>query len=503
MAALEERYSSEIAGVLSCFDRVIVQGTLPKLCYAEGMASYLKEQDVRLFDYPRWAEPLRDMIRENAERMAAEEGVEIEFMRKTSYRKDDHVARVLEKRGKAPGLVCILSAMESCPSYRPWHDKKTHVTMLKPTTGHCLHYYFYFMDPELGLCHLRVPTWAPFRLQFCFNGHNQLAAKLQAAGIEYSMMDNAFATVSDMATAQHLADAVDVARLQAVLDRYAKQCCPPVKTLEHGYHWSLMQVEYSTDIIFRRQAVFQPLYAALSHTAIHAVKPDHVATFLGRKLTDAYAGELGNNFSTRIEGTRIKHHMGPASIKMYDKFGLILRVETTANDVSFFKHHRRVEQKDGTTAFKLAPVRKTIYSLPDLRELLAAANRRYIEFLSGLDDPSRGARDLPKVSEPRQENGRTYRGINFFSSTDLEVVQAVARGENTISGFRARQLRTRLPYHKPGWISRCLKRLRVHGLIKRVGRTYKYYLTDLGKRVIAAGLALRELLVIPALAGTK
>ena len=113
-----------------------------------------------------------------------------------------------------------------------------------------------------------------------------------------------------------------------------------------------MQVEYATDVVFTRPADFAPLYAALTHTAIHAVKPDHVATFLGRKLTGAWPGELGNDFETRIQGTRIKHHMGPAAIKLYDKFGLIGRVECTTNDVTFFKHHRLVEHRDGTAEYQ-------------------------------------------------------------------------------------------------------------------------------------------------------
>ncbi len=50
----------------------------------------------------------------------------------------------------------------------------------------------------------------------------------------------------------------------------------------------------------------------------------------------------------QIEMTRIKHQMGPVSIKMYDKLRIILRIETTVNDVSFFKHRRKVEPWDGT-----------------------------------------------------------------------------------------------------------------------------------------------------------
>jgi hypothetical protein len=344
VTTLVDRYSAKIDGVLSCFDRVVIQGTLPGLCYADGMASYLRALGIRLFDYPRFAEPYRDQIRENAERLAKENGIEIEFMRKTSFRKDARIAEVLAERGDHPGLVHILSAMEACHTYRPWHDKKTGKTFLKPDTAKCLHYYFYFIDPEVGLCYVRVPTWCPFRLQFYFNGHNHLAAKLRAAGIDYQMLDNAFAHVGDVEEAQRLADDIDVAKLHSMLDRYADLCCPPVTTLEQRYHWSLMQVEYSMDLIFRRQADLAPLYDAISRTAIHAVKADNVATFLGRKLHGNYEGELGNDFHTRIEGTRIKHHMGPASIKMYDKFGLVLRIETTINDVSFFKHHRMVER---------------------------------------------------------------------------------------------------------------------------------------------------------------
>ena len=41
------------------------------------------------------------------------------------------------------------------------------------------------------------------------------------------------------------------------------------------------------------------------------------------------AVELGTDFETRIQGTRIKHHMGAAAIKLYDKFGLIGRIECT------------------------------------------------------------------------------------------------------------------------------------------------------------------------------
>jgi hypothetical protein len=499
--SLLERHADKIVGVLSCYDRVVIRGIVPGLCYAEGMASFLRQRGERLFDYVKVFQPCREEIRENAERLAKEHGFEIEFMRKTAFRKDDRIEAVLEKRGRAPGLVYILSAMEACPTYRPWHDKQTGRTFLKSVPGKCLHYYFYFIDPELGLCYIRVPTWAPFGLQFYFNGHHQLASRLERARVAYQMLDNAFVSVGDLAAGQRLADDLDIAKLHAALDRYAALCCPCVKELKvPSYHWSIMQIEYSTDVIFKRQADLAPIYDVISRTAIHAVKADNVATFLGRKLTGNYQDEMGNNFSIRIEGTRIKHVMGPVSIKMYDKRGIILRIETTANDVSFFKHHRKVEQKNGESVFKLAPLKKSIYSLADLRGLMAAANHRYLDFISALDDPTAGTKALQKITEPAEENGRTYRGFNFFSTEDDRVLSAIVRGEFTISGFRNKDLRVNLREKKSAWISRHLKRLRVHGLIKRIGKTYKHYLTELGRRVILTAFKLREMVIIPALA---
>ncbi|MHB8390558.1 MAG: hypothetical protein ACYDBH_13425 [Acidobacteriaceae bacterium] len=122
---LTERYAAQIAGVLSCWDRVLIFGALPKICYAGGMTSYLYERKIRIFDYPKFAEPFRDRLRENAERLGAEAGIEIEFLRKRKVRKEDRVKAALARRGEQPGLVCILSAMEPCSTYKPWHDKQT------------------------------------------------------------------------------------------------------------------------------------------------------------------------------------------------------------------------------------------------------------------------------------------------------------------------------------------------------------------------------------------
>jgi hypothetical protein len=226
----------------------VITGTLPGACYAAGMTSFLNARHIRIFDYPRFAEPLRDRIREAAQALATAQGARIEHVAKAHIRKEDLVAAVLKDRGDHPGLVHVLSAMEACDAYEPWHDKPSHQTFLRHTSGKCLHYYFYWMDETLGLIYLRVPTWSPFRLQFYCNGHSRLAHSLTTAGIDYAMADNAFIRITDWERAQQLADAFSPDTLHALLDHYAEQCCPILDVFGQSYHWSLMQVEYSTDL---------------------------------------------------------------------------------------------------------------------------------------------------------------------------------------------------------------------------------------------------------------
>lgn len=497
MVSLTERYDDRIAGVLSCYDRVVITGTLPTVCYAKGMTGFLHARKIRIFDFPEFAATLRDRVRERAASVAAEAGITIEHIAKSHIRKEDVVAKVLEQRGDHPGLVHVLSAMEACPAYRPWHDKQTGKTFLRPDTGKCLHYYFYFMDAELGLIYLRVPTWAPFRLQFYCNGHSWLARRLTAEGIGFTAADNAFVRIDDWQRARDLADGFSPDLLHRVLDRYAALCCPVLDAFGQSYHWSLMQVEYATDLVFRSATTLKPVYEQLARESVLSVKAEQIATFLGRQITPQLTQEVGSQFSTRIEGTCIKHRYGASSLKMYDKFGSVLRIETTTNDVSFFKHHRKVEHRQGPPTRELAPVKKSIYSLIDLREILFGCNRRYLEHLSALDDFSAGVRALDRLTKPRMVDDRTVKGINFFDPTDNALLQALQDPRVNIAGIRRADLSPLLECLSPDRLSRQLKRLRDIGVIKRVAGTYRYYLTRMGRAATAALCKLTESVLIP------
>lgn len=495
MALLTERYAEDIVGTLSCFDWVIITGAIPNICHADAMESYLRVRGIRLFDDAQFAQLFRKQIRLNAERVAEQNHLKIDFIRRKNFRKEERIKEIGANRGDHSGLAHIFSAMEPCPSFKPWRDKGTgEPSYVLPRPSVCIITSISPIQTEDCVIY-ESPRGHPFACSATVTGIRCWPKHSTANAWTRVLVANAFLDIEDFVAAQRLSDSLSVERLHRKLDSVVQLYCPAITQFTSGDRGSVLQLEYSTDIIFFQcPEALAPVYEAISPTAIHTVKPDHIATFLGRKLTAQTAADLGNDFHIRIEGTPIKHYFDPVSIKMYDKFGSILRIETTVNDVSFFKHHRRVERHDGTSGFEHASVKKTICSFPTLGELMCAANNRYMQFALTLDDPTSGLDGVEKLSEPVRDQ--------LFSREDLDLFEAIVRGKFNIDGLSNRRLRAVLSHLSGSTVSRLLKRLRLHGLVKKVGSRYKYYLTTLGRRVVMTALYFRRMFVIPSLASS-
>ena len=111
------------------------------------------------------------------------------------------------------------------------------------------------------------------------------------------------------------------------------------------YHWSLLQVEYATDLVFRSQETLAPLYEQLSRQAVLGVRPNDGHLSRQEDHRRRWRRRSATALPPASKGRCIKHHLGTVQVKMYDKYARVLRIETTVNDVSFFKHHRKVEHE--------------------------------------------------------------------------------------------------------------------------------------------------------------
>jgi hypothetical protein len=399
-------------------------------------------------------------------------------------------------------LICVLSAIEACQTFGIRRDRLSKQLKLVPDSGKCLHLYFYYNDPEFGFMHVRLQTWLPFTIQVCINGREYLAKRLRKKGIDHQQEGNCFTRIEDIKKAQRMMDDLSNRRWEGVLRAFARRVNPWLKgrkgdVVLKPYYWTVRQGEYATDVMFRDRESLAQIYPALVRQAIEEFSSEDALRFLGRRTNSSFNGEVQTSLQKRTEGVRVKHWVEENSIKIYDKAGSILRVETTINNPYRFKVRRRMTRKGGTE-MQWVKMRKGVVDIRRRVEVCAGANGRYLEALSVVGEPKPSHQVLDSVSKGVQRNGQRYRALRPISPEDSEIFRALMRGENQIQGVRNRDLRQRL--EEPGEdkskaaarVTRLLRLIRAHDLIYRVRGTHYYRTTKKGQEVMTTATKFRD-----------
>lgn len=500
-----ERHGDRIVGVLSGFDRVLFRGTLRSISHLNGMCTFLHSHRILYKDFGVFAERLSSRIKRQAESMAAAQGRPYRYLYSSGQRKEDIARQIAEADGIKQGLICILSAVEPCMSYQVRRDRELKQLVVVPHERKCLHLYFYYLDREFGFMHVRLQTWVPFSIQVCINGREWLANRMQRAGIEFERRENCFTMIEDLRAAQTLMERLATRSWAGVLNALARRVNPwidPKAGLDlHGYYWSIREGEYATDVMFRDAQALREVYPRLVDHAIQQFTCEDVLRFLGRRINCRFPGEIQSNLRRRPEGIRVKHVVEENSIKMYDKQGSVLRIETTINNPRRFKVRRRAT-RNGKSTWAWIPMRKGIADIPRRVELSRAANERYLEALAVVGEVSPTHRLLDPVSQRVIKKDRPYRALRPVSPEDAKLFRAVLRGEFLVRGFTNPELRDRLlpeseqdPAQRKrasGRITRWIRLLRAHGLVRKVSTTRYYRVTEKGQMLMTTALRLRE-----------
>jgi hypothetical protein len=264
------------------------------------------------------------------------------------------------------------------------------------------------------------------------------------------------------------------------------------------YYWTTEQAEYATDVMFRDPAALKDLYENLLKHATLCFSAEDVLTFPGRRLSGNFAGEVLNDYRKRWPGARIRHRMKENWIKMYDKHGSVLRIETVINHPHEFTVWRRGTRR-GKQVLGWFPMAKGVANLYRYAEVSLAANRRYLDALAVVDDPAEARLQVRSLARPARQNGRAYRGFNPAAEADVQLFAVVLRGEHAIHGFRNADVRHRLfvpaktlteRNRQGARVSRLLKRLHVHGLIAKIPRSRRWRVTPRGHAIMAMVLTL-------------
>lgn len=497
------RHKDRIAGSISGFDRMRFDGTLRWLAHVDGMGKFLNYHGMLLKDFSTHMTALSDEIKGHAYALAEAKQRPVEYVRSSAESKEKLVRLIAERDGIEEGLVAILSCVEPCQSYDVQKDHQSKQLKLVSRPRKCLHLYFYWLDRDYGLMYLRLQTWAPFRIQVGLNGREWLARQMKRHGIGFEKHDNCFTRIDDITRAQQLSDALNQQSWAGWLERLASGIHPFLRGQSalhfKPYYWSLGQSEYATDVMFRNVGALAQVYPSLLQQAIHHFHSRDVLRFLGRRIQGRFDGEIKSHSGSRVEGVRIKHWVEENSIKMYDKAGSVLRIETTINNPRRFKVKRRVTRQ-GRKVSAWVKMRKGVVDIRRRVEVCHGANQRYLDALAVVGDSTPSHRVLDPVSQPVITATRRFRPLRPISPEDSRLFQHILAGEHLLQGFRNRDLREALfpdcsgaaeRRRSSGRITRSLQLLRSHELIHRVPKTNYYRINKKGHVVMTTALQFR------------
>jgi len=357
-----------IHGVLSGFDRIRFRGTIRSISYPKGLMGFLWILKVLLKAFKAFVDGTSQKIKRSTEELAKTTPIGRVVYLSGTHDKREVIEKLMRKHEVGDdftGLIAVLSCVENCSSFEIHKNAAEQKLELLSAHRKCLHYYLYIRDPRFGMIHLRLMTWFPMRVQICLNGREWLARQLDAAGIAYDRLENTFAWVADFAKAQELLQEQTKANWPATLPQLIQSYHPAFAALLTemrlpDYYWTTEQTEWATDVAFRSAEALQPLYRRLVQHAMQNLSCVDVMRFMQQRLTKSgewdrrFCGAIVVDLKTRAEGTRIKHRLGQNSLKMYDKFGRVLRIETTIHHAEGLKVYRRKENDpEGDMAWQI------------------------------------------------------------------------------------------------------------------------------------------------------
>lgn len=505
------RYSKQIGGVITGFDRLVFRGNLA-LNHEAGMKGYLWANGIAWKDYAQHVNEVSARVKQASLESVLACHRPVQYLSSSKDSKEEMARTIARRDGISSGPVCAFTAVEPCFSWRIQGNRQTQKLELKRSMRQCLFVYHYWIDKLFGFMSARLQTWFPFALYIYMNGREWLARQMDQAGLRYRRHDNCFSWIEDFPRAQALMEDQLKTHWASSLDGCAARIHPLFPELfanySMRYYWTTFQSEWAMDIVFRDPQYLRHLYPQLIHLGIVSFSSPDVMRFMDKKVSrkgdaaSSQAHEVVSDLKVRSEGVRIKHRLGKNSIKLYDKayseFGAVLRPELTLNAPEQFRVFRhKTGQDEGPMQWR--QMRAGIADLHRRAEVSQKALDRYCTALARVDDTTTLQQLTASIEKRVRCNGRWVRALHPFEPADLALLQAVSRGEFAINGLRNRDLQALLfsaaptskaeAQRRSAAISRKLRLLRAHGIIQKLPQTHRYQITHNGRLTLNAILS--------------
>jgi hypothetical protein len=483
METFTKLFDSLLALVYHCFDRIVILGHIPLLTRPENIVHFFRDvhhtgaitKDVlrkRTDEYNRWVDAF-----------ACNHNIPIEWAEK-GVRKEDYVRpyQLRMERQKRFGVYFILKSMEVGPSFRssaprfPVEDPDYRI--IGRQRCRYTHYYFYIRDEVLGPMSMCVGSFLPFQITYYLNGHHYIERELLRHNIEFRKNDNAFLAVADPEALQAAADRLSADIISERLDYWTWVVGPKFSKTDRAVinlkrHYSIQQVEYCRNLIFRRSFPIHKLFERSCDIGLLRMLPDKITQIFGFRIHKKLHGKLQVVLEKIEHGHHVFRVCGKnAVLHMYEKFSTFLRLEALSNNLKDFG------------------LKKSLNNLDAVREKLAAATDRFAAFEAEALNVHVDFPLFQRLALPITIGKSRVPGIWIHDTRMLRLMEVLLHAGTKLGGWRIAQIHqailtafglkaenytlTQLRYD--------LRKLKAHGLLERDGKRYAYRLSDKGNK---------------------
>jgi hypothetical protein len=469
---------------LECIDRIYCNLYVPKLQRELGVAGFIKEHLGMPVASTAVLADRTQAFYEEIKGFAARQGVPVVEFR-AGQRKDgvmrEHLAAFLAA-GRTEGVVFIGRAQEKVSVFAttrrrdadgtpyPWIVRASRVVT---------QWYLDCYDSCAGPFFLKYCGYFPYNAKLCCNGNEYAKAMAARAGIGFTALDNGFAAVDDVAAVQRICGSFDETVIWDLAAKWmALLPCPfTAADTAAGYRYevSVLQAEFSLTQVLDAPVTGRIFFEQVIRDNLDIGRPDQVGLIFGRRIIRRGPRATPGKFRTRVitDGVIPTLHIDykHSKIKQYHKEGKALRTETTINDTRDFG------------------IGKRLHNLPALRAAGFTATRRLLDVQKLSHDPADGQAAIRQTCDPLiTETGTRVAGLRLGDPRVHALLAAICVFRLLPRGFANRDLRPimaqLLGVHAetitPGKMTYDLRRLRMHGLIERIPRTFRYQVTGTG-----------------------
>jgi hypothetical protein len=470
METFTKLFGSLLALVYHCFDRIVILGHLPLLTRPENIVHFFRDvhqsgaitKDVlrkRTDEYNRWVDAY-----------ARNHNIPVEWAEK-GVRKEDYVRPYQQRmeRQSRFGVYFVLKSMEVGPSFRssaprfPVEDPDYRI--IGRQRSRYTHYYFYIRDEVLGPMSMCVGSFLPFQITYYLNGHHYIERELLRRNIEFRKNDNAFLSVADPEALQAAADRLSAEIISKRLDYWTWLVGPKFSKNDRAVinlkrHYSIQQIEYCRNLIFRRNFPIHKLFERSCDIGLLRMLPDKITQIFGFRINKKLRGKLQSVLEKIEHGHHVFRACGKnAVLRMYEKFSTFLRLEALSNNLKDFG------------------LKKSLDNLDAVREKLAAATDRFAAFEAEALNVHVDFPLFQKLALPIPFGKSRVPGIRIHAGTKLGGWRIAQIHQAILSAFDLKAENytlTQLRYD--------LRKMKAHGLVERDGKRYAYRLTDKGNK---------------------